>query len=115
MVAVKLAVWTLITAKFKECHIIVHSDNRGVVDALKAGRSCGSQQNLVLHEIIKLIQDHKLWVSTTWILSAENPVDNLSRGKFPGKELLYAFLPKLPFHLVGLVHKPVSHHDARLQ
>jgi len=115
MVAVEFAAQTLITAKFKECHIIVHSDNRGVVNALKAGRSRGSQQNLVLHEIVKLIQDHKLWVSTTWIPSAENPVDNPSRGKFPGKELLYAFPPKLPFHLVGLVYKPMSYYNTRLQ
>jgi len=115
MVAVKLAVWTLITAKFKECHIIVHSDNRGVVDALKPGRSRGSQQNLVLCKIVKLIQDHELWVLTTWIPSTENPADNPSRGKFPGKELSYAFPPKLPFHLVGLVHKSVSYHNTRLQ
>jgi hypothetical protein len=115
MVAVKLAVRMLITAKFKKCHIIVHSDNRGVVDALKAGRSRGTQQNMVLREIVKLIQDHELWVSMTWIPSAENPADNPSRGNFPGKESLYAFPPKLPFHLVNLVHKPVSYHDVRLQ
>ena len=48
MVAVELAVRTLVTARFTNCHIRVQSDNQGVVGALKAGRSRGTQQNLIL-------------------------------------------------------------------
>jgi hypothetical protein len=60
MVAIKLALCILIVGGFKKCHIIIWSDNQGIVGALKAGQSCGTQQNLILHKIIKLIQDNKL-------------------------------------------------------
>jgi hypothetical protein len=39
MVVVELAVRTLIAGKFTRCHIIICSDNKGIVGALKAGRS----------------------------------------------------------------------------
>ena len=81
MVAVKLAVRTLITGRFAKCHIIVHSDNKGVVGALEAGRSRGTQQNMILREIVGLIQDRDLWISTTWIPTSENLADDPSRGK----------------------------------
>lgn len=48
MVAVELAVQTLIVGNFTGCHIIICSDNKGVIGALKAGRSWGTQQNAVL-------------------------------------------------------------------
>ena len=114
MVAVELAIRTLITAKFTNCHVIVRSDNKGVVGALGAGRSRGTQQNMILHEIVKLIQDNDLWISTTWISTVDNPADDPSRGAFPGKDSLYAFPPKLPYHLSDLIHKAVTYHDSRL-
>jgi hypothetical protein len=115
MVAIELALRTLITGKFTRCHVIVRSDNQGVVGALKAGRSRGTQQNLILREIVKLIQDNELWVSTIWIPTSENPADDPSRGIFPGKKLLYPHPPKLPFHLTNYIHKAVHYHDHRLQ
>jgi hypothetical protein len=48
MVAVELAVRTLIAGRFTGCHIIIRSNNKGVVGALKVGRSRGTQQNTVL-------------------------------------------------------------------
>jgi len=48
MVAVELATRTLITEKYANCHIIVRSDNKGVVGTLEAGRSRGTQQNAIL-------------------------------------------------------------------
>jgi hypothetical protein len=111
MVAVELAIWTLITAKFSGVHIIMRSDNQGVVGALKAGRSQGAQQNSILHEIIKLIQEHDLWISTIWIPTSENLADDPSRGMFTDKKSLYAFPPKIPFHLAKFVHNAVDYHD----
>jgi hypothetical protein len=111
MVAVELAVWTLIAGNFTGCHIIICSDNKGVVGALKAGRSQGTQQNAVLQEIVKLIQEHKLWILMTWIAMLENPVDGPSRGIFPANPLLYAFPPKIPFRLREFVHNAVDYHD----
>ena len=52
MVAIKLALCTLVVGKFTKCHIIIQSDNQGLIGVLKAGRSHGTQQNLMLHEIV---------------------------------------------------------------
>ena len=114
MVTVKLAVRTLITGKFSNCHIIIRSDNKGIVGALGAGRSRGTQQNLILREIVKLIQNNNLWISTIWISTLDNPADAPSRGIFSEKKLLYAFPPKLPFHLTEFIHKAVDYQDPRL-
>ena len=114
MVAVELAIMTLITGKFRNCHIIVRSDNQGVVGALRAGRSRGTQQNMILREIVKLIQNYDLWISTMWIPSSENPADGPSRGILPGKESLHPFPPKIPFHLTKFIDKAVQYHDHRL-
>jgi hypothetical protein len=64
--------------KYANCHIIMCSDNKGVVGALEAGRSRGTQQNAILWEIVKLIQDHDIWISTIWVPTLENPVDGPS-------------------------------------
>jgi hypothetical protein len=114
MVAIELAIRTLVTAKFANVHIIVRSDNQGVVGALTAGRSRGFQQNAILHEIVRLIQEHNLWISSIWIPTSENLADSPSRGVFTDKKLLYAFPPKIPFHLVKFVHNAVDYHDQRL-
>ena len=114
MVAVELAIRTLLTSRFANCHVIVRSDNQGVVGALKAGRSRGTQQNLILREIVKLIQDNDLWISTVWIPTLENLADNPSRGLLPSKDTIYAFPPKLPFHLKKFLHNAVHYHDHRL-
>jgi len=115
IVAVELAIWTLITGRFMKCHVIVCSDNKGVVGTLEAGRSQGTYQNMILHEIVKLIQDHDLWISTMWIPTSENLANSPSRGVFLGKDSLHAFPPKLPFHLTKFVYKSVGYHDSRLQ
>lgn len=114
MVAVELAICTLITGKFFRSHIIIRSNNMGVVGAMEAGRSRGIQQNLILREIVRLIQDHEIWISVTWIPSLDNPADNPSRGIFSEKDQLYAYPPKLPYHLVNFIHRVVDYHDSRL-
>ena len=114
MVAVELATRTLVTGQFRNCHIVVRSDNQGVVGALKAGKSRGTQQNNILREIVKLIQNHDIWISTTWIASLENPADGPSRGVFPQRDILLPYRPKIPVHLSTFVHTAVEYHDARL-
>jgi hypothetical protein len=114
MVAVELAVHTLIAGNFRNCHIRVQSDNQGVVGALKAGRSRGTNQNMILHEIVKPIQNHDLWISTTWVPTLENPADGPSRGSFLGKDSLCSHPPALPAHLTRFIQRPVDYHDIAL-
>jgi hypothetical protein len=114
MVAVELAVRTLITTKITNRHIVVRSDNQGVVGALTAGRSHGTQQNAILREIVKLIQGHNLWISAIWVATHENPTDGPSRGKFPDRRSLHPFPPRIPHHLKNLVNLSVDYHDNRI-
>jgi hypothetical protein len=113
MVAVELAIYTLISVHLIKCHIIVWSDNI-VIGALKTDRLQETQQNLILRKIVELIQENKLWISTAWISMSNNPVDLPLRGIFPGRESLFAFPLKLPFYLTNFVHGPVTYHDPRL-
>ena len=114
MVAVELAIRTLIAGKFRNCHVRIQSDNQGVVGALRAGRSRGTNQNMILREIVKLMQDNDLWVSTIWVPTLENPADGPSRGSFPGRNLLYSHPPALPNHLARFIYRAIDYHDVRL-
>lgn len=83
MVAVELALRSLIAAGFRDTHFLLRSDNQGVVGALRAGFSCSSQQNTILRHIVSLLLEHSLWFTTVWVASADNPADAPSRGVFP--------------------------------
>jgi hypothetical protein len=63
---------------------------------------------------VKLIQEHELWISTVWIPTLENPADRPSRGVFPKNSPIYAFPPKIPYHLMGFVNTAVGYHDPRI-
>lgn len=72
MVAVELAVRTLISTGIRDARIVIRLDNEGVVGALRKGSSQGSEQNFILPKIIKLMQAHHIWVECNWVLSCLN-------------------------------------------
>jgi hypothetical protein len=111
MVAVKLAIHTLVAAGFRSCHIILHSDNMGVVGALHSGHSCNAQQNMILRKIVALFQTHSIWVTTLWIPTKDNTADNPSRGRFPPSTSLLPFPPALPCHLTSYLLPSVNYHQ----
>jgi hypothetical protein len=106
MVAVELAYLTVISAGFSNCHIILCSDNQGVVGALKNDSSHNSQQNSILCHIISYTQVHGIWLTAKWIPSVENMADGPSQGLFPATTH-YPFQPKLPFKLRPFLSCPV--------
>ena len=99
MVAVELALRSLVAAGRHDTHVIIHSDNQGVVHSVAAGRSRGCQQNAILRHIVHLIQLHKVWITTKWISTHDNPADPLSRGSLPTGDKCLANRPALPTHL----------------
>ena len=113
MVAVELALHTVIGAGFKDVHLVSQSDNSGIVGAFKNGSSRNAPQNSILRRIIHLFHDHNLWVTTTWIPSEDNPSNGPSRGIFPLLQCLFAPLPTLPAHLSQLLEAPITFHTAR--
>jgi len=114
MVAIELAIRTLVSSDYSDTHITIYSDNQGVVGGLRAGYSRGIQQNHILREIVRLMQIHKLWITVEWVSTKTNPADDPSRGVFPARELLHPFPPMLPPHLRTFLHPSVAFHDTRL-
>jgi hypothetical protein len=98
MVAVELAFLTLLAARYSNCHIILCSDNQGVIGALKNEASHNPQQNAVLHRIIHYTQSSGIWLTPMWIASEENITDGPSWGIFPTTPH-YPYIPKLAFKL----------------
>lgn len=103
MVAVELAVRALAASGHHGKHVVIHSDNQGVVGSIRAGRSRGCQQNAILRHIVGLMQEHNLWVSTKWISTHVNPADAISRGSLPAFRKQLSVRSPLPPHLSSLL------------
>lgn len=105
MVAAEFGVCALVERGFRSQHILLWSDNQGVIGALDACRSRGVHANRVLQRIVVTMLEHELWVSTRYVKSADNPADAPSRG-LPAVDLVrerFAF--KIPFVLREYVDK----------
>ncbi|KAF5387743.1 hypothetical protein D9615_000294 [Tricholomella constricta] len=111
MVAVDLALHAIISGGHSSCHLIIQSDNSGVVGALAAGRSRNSQQNTILRRIVDNFQQHGLWITTNWIPTNLNLADGPSRGTFPPRKLLYPHSPRIPYYLKPFVAPSISFHE----
>lgn len=111
MVAIELALRTVIASKLANVHFKLRSDNQGVIGALAAGKSYNEQENAILQHILSLFHDHSIWFTIEWVASAENPADDPSRGIFGPKEKLWPHPPKLPRHLKQYIHHSISYKD----
>ncbi|KAF5372040.1 hypothetical protein D9615_008035 [Tricholomella constricta] len=110
MVAVDLALRACISSGLRDCHIVIRSDNSGVVGALAAGRSRNSQQNAILRRIVDNFQSNKIWITTSWVSTHDNIADAPSRGRFPPRNTLFPFPPALPSYLKPYVAPSVPFH-----
>jgi hypothetical protein len=115
MVAVELALHCIVTAGHRNTHVIIRSDNQGVVGASEAGRSRNTACNLILRKIINLFHDYDLWATISWISTSNNQADGPSRGLFPLSQNLFPFPPKIPSHLTRFVSPCITHRDLSLR
>jgi hypothetical protein len=106
MVAVELAVLVLIHAQFRNCHLILRSDNQGVVGALSGGKSRNPQQNAVLRRIVSSFREADIWLSIEWVSTNDNPADKPSRGLFPPLQNIFSPIPPLPTYLSRFLRFP---------
>lgn len=109
IVAVDLSVHALVNAGFNNCHIILESDNSGIVGALAAGRSRSLLQNAIFCRIIDTFQSVSIWLIIVWVPSATNKADGPFRGLFPSRCMLFAFPPRIPPYLMPFIHNSVKH------
>ena len=79
-VALELGILFAISHNFSNIHFLIHSDNQGVIHALKGGKSRNYEQNLVLQWITELSTTSNIHISPTYTPSAENLADKPSRG-----------------------------------
>jgi hypothetical protein len=86
--AVLLAVFFLIsTFGIRNRHILIHSDNQGVVFAWEKRWSRSPAQNRVLGNILHLLSRHQCYMTLEYVKSADNPADKPSRNlDLPGYE-----------------------------
>lgn len=110
-VAIELALRTLIASGVSNTHIKLRSDNQGVIGALAAGRSYNIQENTVLQHILRLFDEHSIWLRIEWIPSEENPADAPSRGTFAHRSKLYPNPPKIPYYLRNYISHSVKYNE----
>jgi hypothetical protein len=79
-VALELGILFAISHNFTNIHILIHSDNQGVIHAIRGGKSRNFEQNLVLQRITELLATFNIYISTIYTPSAENLADKPSRG-----------------------------------
>jgi hypothetical protein len=80
-VAVELAVFFLISKyRMIQKHILIHSDNKGVMGAWNARQSRNAEYNRVLTRIIQMLSEVEGFISLEYVPSKENPADAISRG-----------------------------------
>jgi hypothetical protein len=79
-VALELGILFAIAHKFSNIHLLIHSDNQGVIYAIKGGKSRNHEQNLVLRRITDLLSTFSIHISPVYTPSAENLADKPSRG-----------------------------------
>ena len=80
-VAVELAVRSLHSVGWKNAHIIIHSDNQGVIGAFTHGRSRNFQVNLVIRRVEQIAMSSNVLHTLTFTPSAGNKADPVSRGE----------------------------------
>lgn len=79
-VAAELGLRALIERGYRDVHIRLWSDNKGIVGALDAVKSRGIQATRVLQWIVLTMLENGIWLSLAWVVSEDNPVDAPSRG-----------------------------------
>ena len=97
--AVELLTYFLEDMGFKNCRLLIHSDNQGTIGALDKGRSPNSHINLPACRTYLILSDLSITPEIVYIESATNPADPISCRDLgdTGKQILPTF--KLPDEL----------------
>lgn len=86
-------------------HVLVHTDNKGVLGAWNKRSSRNVAQNEVLSHVLSSLLDRKCFLSLMYVPSASNPADFPSRG-VPAPGCSRRSFKGFPSSLAGLMHRP---------
>ena len=92
-VALELAVMWLAETDRHDVSVVIHSDNKGVIDAFNKGRSRNLHHNDCIRRISLLLAISNISVVPVFVPSRLNKADSLSRGVLSSSEL--RLLPSL--------------------
>lgn len=96
MVAVEVAVGILVSILPRDSHVHIRSDNQGVLAAIRNKRSRGSAANESLQRQCQVMLAHNFWTTASYVSSAQNLADPISRGSLPPLSLRLSHLFVLP-------------------
>ena len=92
-IALKLGLMFATAHNFSNIHFLIHSDNQGVIQAIKGGKSRNHEQNLVLQWITEILSTFNIHITPTYTPSAENLADK------PSRDIALSHLPRSSFSL----------------
>ena len=69
-------------------HIVLHSNNQGVVEGWWKRCSTNKPTNHIFRHVLQLSEDRGRKIHTRYVPSAKNPTDGPSRGLYPPRTLL---------------------------
>jgi len=79
--AVELAVFFLISShNISNRHLLIHSDNQGIIQAWAARLSRNPAQKRVCARVLHLLSSRKCFLTLHYVQSANNPADKPLRG-----------------------------------
>jgi hypothetical protein len=89
-VAFELLICTLDTILPNSVHVLLHSDNTGVVEGWRTGRHCNRAVNTIFKHIHTFLDSaiRICSVATCYIPSGDNPANKSSRGIYSSENLL---------------------------
>ncbi|EJD38595.1 hypothetical protein AURDEDRAFT_172364 [Auricularia subglabra TFB-10046 SS5] len=105
MVAVEMGLRAAVEDGAQHLHLVIRSDNTGVVGALDGGKSRNIEVNRVLRRIVTYMMQSNIWLSTKWVASADNIADAPSRGLPPGLLPRRKFKFRVPYPIKDWVEE----------
>jgi hypothetical protein len=79
-IALELIVYAIEERGLRNSHLLVHSDNKGVIGAFDKGRSRNDAINLSIRRSCLILATRNLTLELRYIESDKNPADPISRG-----------------------------------
>jgi len=79
--AVEFAVYILAAQGFRDCSVIIHSDNQGTIGSIQKGRSPNIDINLSVRRACSILIPHFITPILIYVPSKDNLADPLSRGE----------------------------------
>ncbi|CEL54198.1 hypothetical protein RSOLAG1IB_11596 [Rhizoctonia solani AG-1 IB] len=89
MVAIEIALSIVISYVIWDSTVTFHSNNQGVVGALRTGQSQNNQQNLVLQQIIEAQHSHNILIAIQYVSTDLNHANSPLQGIAPPKLLAF--------------------------